>query len=157
MISYKQFPVLIRSQSCPFYALLFSSVSYLSETDHSCPLLERAASLSHCSSATLSGVTDISTFVSAEEALGASFSSWAAEGLKPKERGVVRERLLSFRGAELRGRVSTRACVCLPHIVHIWASSALLSISPHCLVHFPDQTLNWDLNTHLAGAFTNLI
>lgn len=58
-----QFPGLIRSYGYPFYVVLFCSVSHLSETDHSCLIPERAASLLYCSSlpcppgsAVLSGV-----------------------------------------------------------------------------------------------------
>ena len=100
MISYKQFPVLIRSHSCPFCALLFSSESYVSETDHLCALLEISALLSYCSSFprrprlcyVVRCVIDISIFVSSVEAPGASFSDRAAEGLKLKGRGAVKER-----------------------------------------------------------------
>lgn len=75
MISYKWLLVSKSLYSCPFYALLFSSVPYLNEIDHSYPFLERAAFLSSvpCFHAprlcwVITSVTEIGTFVSAGEA-----------------------------------------------------------------------------------------
>lgn len=81
VISYERPLVLIRSYSCPFGALLFSSVSYLRETDHSWPLLERAASLPNRSSfprplgCVVGCITEPGTFVSAGKAPVASLPS----------------------------------------------------------------------------------
>lgn len=99
MISYKWLLVSKSLYSCPFYALLFSSVPYLNEIDHSYPFLERAAFLSSvpCFHAprlcwVITSVTEIGTFVSAGEAHDCQLS------------------ILGFWGSQKEGELSERDC-----------------------------------------------